>query len=76
MPKLDSQLISNADYDEATNVLSVTFANSKRVYDYFAVPPSVYAAFLAAPSKAAFLNAVLKPRYPATRRKRMRKAAA
>jgi KTSC domain len=74
MPELKSRLISNAEYDTATNVLTLTFAESGRVYDFYTVPPSVYAAFLDAPSKGAFLNNVLKPRFNSVRRKR-RKAA-
>ena len=76
MPELESHLISEADYDPATNVLTLTFANSRRVYDFYAVPMSVYEAFLSASSKGAFLNSVLKPRYPAVRRKRVKSAAA
>jgi hypothetical protein len=76
MPELNSRLISNADYDAATNVLTITFANSRRVYDFYTVPPSIYAAFLAAPSKGAFLNSVLKPRFRAVRRKRQKSAKA
>lgn len=76
MPELKSRLLSNAEYDPATNVLTLTFAESKRVYDFYAVPPSVYAALLEAPSKGAFLNAVLKPRYRSVRRKRVRSSAA
>jgi hypothetical protein len=39
------------------------------------VPPSVYAALLEAPSKGAFLNSVLKPRYRSVRRKRVKSSA-
>jgi hypothetical protein len=74
MPDLRSRLISDADYDASTNVLTLTFAETGKRYDFFAVPPSVYEAFLEAPSKGVFLNAVLKPRFPSQRRKR-RKAA-
>ena len=76
MPALRSRLISNADYDAATNVLTITFADTGRMYDFFAVPPSVYEALLAAPSAGVFLNAVLKPRFRAVRRRRMKAAAA
>ena len=76
MPELNSRLISNAEYDADLNVLSLTFADSGRVYDFYAVPPSVYEAFLEATSKGVFLNAVLKPRYHAVRRKRAKRAAA
>lgn len=75
MPELNSRLISNATFDADTNVLALTFANSGRTYDFFAVPKSTYEAFLAAPSKGAFLNSVLKPRFRSVRRKRDRRAA-
>ena len=76
MPALRSRLISNADYDTATNVLTITFADTGRIYDFFAVPPSVFEGLLQAPSAATYLNAVLKPRFRAVRRRRIRSAAA
>ncbi|MGD9738900.1 MAG: KTSC domain-containing protein [Bauldia sp.] len=76
MPALRSRLISNANYDAATNVLTITFADTGRMYDFFAVPPSIYEGLLHAPSAGTYLNAVLKPRFRAVRRRRVRPAAA
>lgn len=74
MPELRSRLISHADYDAATNVLTLTFADTGRMYDFFAVPPSVYQGLLDAPSAGSYLNAVLKPRFRAVRRRRLKAA--
>lgn len=72
MPALRSKLISNADYDPATNILTLTFADTGRVYDFFAVPPSIYEALLEARSAGTFLNATLKPRYRSVQRRTLR----
>ena len=76
MPKLRSRLLSFAEFDSDTNVLTLTFAETGRVFDFYAVPASVYDALLIAPSKGAFLNGVLKPRYHSVRRKKKKKRAA
>lgn len=75
MPELKSRLISHAEFDADTNVLTLTFANSGRIYDFYAVPASVYEAFMEAPSKGVFLNNVLKRRFHSVRRKRKKQAA-
>ncbi len=50
-------------YDPDRNELTVRFTNG-RGYVYSLVPPAIFAAFAAAKSKGAFLNAEIKPRFP------------
>ena len=47
------------DYDETARELDVTFVSGK-TYRYFAVPPDIHVAFLAAASKGAFFNRHIK----------------
>ena len=51
---VESSLIAKAGYDPATQVLSIQMVNSSDVYNYQAVPQSIYDDFLAADSKGAF----------------------
>ena len=51
---VDSSFIAKAGYDAATQVLSIQMVNSSDVYNYQAVPQSLYDSFLAAESKGAF----------------------
>jgi len=50
-------------YDPDRNELTVRFTNG-RGYIYSLVPPAIFAAFAAAKSKGAFLNAEIKDRFP------------
>ena len=60
---MPSQAIRSYEYDAARNELTVTFATG-RGYVYSLVPSDVFAAFEAAGSKGAFLNAHIRDRYP------------
>src|SRR6266849_6266739 len=59
---LKSSSILSAGYDEATRTLELEFA-SLACYQYFQVPPSIYAAFQAAGSKGHFHALYLAGKY-------------
>ena len=59
---VNSSSIAEVGYDPATRTLEVLFHNG-HIYRYFAVPPSVYDAFMASDSKGKFLNENLKGLY-------------
>ena len=50
-------------YDAERNELTLTFGTG-RAYIYSLVPPTLYAAFAAAPAKGRFHNEQLRDRYP------------
>ena len=60
---MPSAAIRTFSYDAGRNELTVVFA-SGRAYVYSLVTPAVFAAFSAAPSRGAFLNAHIRDRYP------------
>lgn len=60
--RVESSSVRSIGHDRETSILEVEFANGG-VYRYFAVPRSVYDAFLAAPSKGRFLADRVKPRH-------------
>ncbi len=55
-------MIVSVGYDAAWRVLEVEFRETGEIYDYFEVPPEIYAAFRAAPSKGSYLNGIFKSR--------------
>ncbi len=59
---MESSSIVWADYDAGARTLDLEYAGGG-VYRYFGVPPAVYAQLLAAESKGAFVNTVIKKRY-------------
>ena len=61
MPYVDSTMISWLDYDAETRTLAVRFHSAPVLYSYAEVPPEVYAALLAAPSKISFLKDEIDP---------------
>jgi hypothetical protein len=61
MPYVDSTMISWLDYDAGKRTLSVRFHSAPVLYTYADVPPEVYAALLAAPSKISFLKDEIDP---------------
>ena len=64
-PVVSSNIVS-AGYEPSSETLEIEFA-SGGVYQYYNVPPSIYEAFLAAPSKGRFLVSQIKDRFPYAR---------
>lgn len=58
-----SSVIASVGYDGDTAVLEVEF-RSGDLYRYFAVPPSVHQALIAADSPGAYFNRNISDRYP------------
>ncbi|MCC7009587.1 MAG: KTSC domain-containing protein [Acidobacteria bacterium] len=65
MVQVVSTSIEAIGYDADSQELFVRFL-SGNTYRYHGVPPSVAAAFLAAPSKGSYFNREIKPAYPFT----------
>jgi hypothetical protein len=59
---MPSTAVERISYDEAAHELQVTFVGGG-TYTYYSVPPQVYRAFRAAPSKGQFVNLFIKDRY-------------
>jgi hypothetical protein len=59
---MPSTAISDIDYDESRETLTVTFITG-RMYEYFDVPLDVAHAFQRASSKGAFFNRKIRDRY-------------
>jgi hypothetical protein len=72
MPELNSRAISRAEYDPATNVLTVWFAETGKAWDHFAVPLSVYEALIASGTPGRYFAEFIRNRYPAKRRRRLK----
>jgi lysyl-tRNA synthetase class 2 len=60
---MPSSVIADIEYDADHARLTVTFTTG-RIYDYYAVPADVVAAFQSAPSKGAYFNTHIRDRYP------------
>jgi hypothetical protein len=63
---VQSSNIAAVGYDDASNTLEVEFSNGA-TYQYFNVPPHLFEAMMAAPSKGSFLNANVKNLFPFSR---------
>ena len=72
MPELKSRALSRAEYDPATNVLTVWFAETGKAWDHFAVPSSVYEGLIASETPGRFYAAEIRNRYPTKRRRRLK----
>lgn len=59
---VDSSLIRSVGYDPASSILRVELL-AGAVYDYFDVPYSTFAEFLAADSKGGYFNDYVKDLY-------------
>ena len=64
---VDSTLIAQVGYDEATQQLAIQMHNSSDTYLYKNVPPAVYADLMAADSKGAFYVKNIKGQYETDR---------
>jgi hypothetical protein len=60
--RVQSESILSVGYDRSARAVEVEFT-SGAVYRYAPVPAYVYRELLDAPSKGAYVNTVLKPRY-------------
>jgi hypothetical protein len=61
--QVNSSSIASAGHSAETNTLELGYHNGS-VYQYFAVPKSVFDSLLSAESKGAFVNSQIKGRYP------------
>jgi KTSC domain-containing protein len=62
LPLKESSSITAADYDQARQLLRLSFAPSG-TYEYLDVPPPVIIRFLNASSHGRFVNTQIKPNY-------------
>lgn len=62
-----SSVLAAVGYDARTRCMEVDFRDSGLRYRYLDVPPEVFAALMAAPSKGTFLNDHIKGRYESFR---------
>lgn len=65
---LQSGAISSAGYDAALSVLELEFTSGE-VYRYYAVPPSVHRALVAADSAGRYFREHVRDVYPAEHRR-------
>jgi hypothetical protein len=63
MVQVESEAITEIDYDVDTSCMFVRFVEDEW-YSYFAVPPRVFEAFLAAPSHGRFFHDHIRDKYP------------
>ena len=59
---VDSTTLRTVGYDAERQLLQIEFQN-RSIYQYFHVPKAVYAALLQAPSKGAYFNRSIRPRF-------------
>jgi len=60
---VDSDSLAVITYVPKSRLLEVVFRRTGHVYDYFDVPRATYKALMAAESKGAFLNQIIKPNF-------------
>jgi hypothetical protein len=60
---VESSAISSIFYDPKSQTLDIEFKSSGEIYRYFDVPNDEYQGLLMAPSKGAYLNSQIKPKY-------------
>ena len=63
LEEVESTMIKEAGYDEATQVLTVKFVNGDEIYEYKNVPKSVYDELMAAESKGSYFAKNIKGKY-------------
>jgi hypothetical protein len=61
--QIESSSLASVIYDPEDLLLEVVFRRTGHIYDFFDVPRATYDALMAASSKGAFLNQVIKPRF-------------
>lgn len=60
--RVQSSTLLSVGYDRGKAVLELEFRRGA-IYQYYQVPPGVYAALLSAPSKGTYFNAQIKGRF-------------
>ncbi len=60
--RVSSSNVASVGYDSLSSTLEVEFHGGS-IYQYFAVPSSVYAAMMSAASKGSYLAQFIKDRY-------------
>ena len=60
--RLESRAVLSAGYDETTQTLEIEFS-SGRIYQFDAVPRSVYDWLLRTPSKGGYVTRMINPHY-------------
>ena len=68
-----SSSIRAIGYDRHRRDLLVRYVSSPDLYRYFGVPPAVYRALAAAPSKGRFVNSRVKGRFAYRRERQSRR---
>lgn len=63
LTRVESSTLATVGYDDDGELLQLEFCSSRAVYRYFAVPPAVHAALLAATSKGSYFNQAIRGRY-------------
>ena len=66
MQSIDSEAIEAVGYEPAKQILRITYRNG-RTYDYSGVLPEELDEFMSAPSRGAYANHVIKPKYKCRR---------
>ena len=59
---VNSTTLRTVGYDAQRQLLQIQFQN-RSIYQYFDVPAGVYEALLQAPSKGAYFNRSIRPRF-------------
>ena len=59
---VDSKTLRRVGYDAERRLLQVEFQN-RSIYQYFEVPAAVYQDLMQAPSKGAYFNRSIRPRF-------------
>jgi lysyl-tRNA synthetase class 2 len=59
---VDSKSLRKVGYNAERRILQVQFQN-RSIYQYFEVPAAVYQELLQAPSKGAYFNRSIRPRF-------------
>ena len=60
---VNSSLIRSVGYDLPNSILEIELVESKRAYEYFDVPLSVYTELMEAESKGSYFNEFIKDLY-------------
>ena len=66
MQSIDSEAIEAVGYEPSKQILRITYRNG-RTYDYSGVPADELDEFMSAPSRGAYANRVIKPKYKCRR---------